>query len=170
MIHAFEVPADIKTYLRTAEVLEGGCPSGTEAQIIRFTEYVKVNWAAILASIETIAPDKRRQRVIASGAEFLGGSDYLTFLSTLLDKYQANKVKKEVALGAIVAIGKKSGFLAYNFQNQIVRNLCVRAKAVFPDEAGLQTSMTEILSGAQEHQAKLAAFNEGRELELIPSN
>jgi hypothetical protein len=170
-VHALEMPADIQTYLQQATVSEIGYPSGTDAQIIQFTDYVKANWAAILASIDTIAPDERRQRVIAAGAEFLAGSDYLTFLSGLLDKYQANKVKKAVAVEAMMADGKKAGFLAYNYQNQVVRNLCERAKTVFPGEAALQTSMTEILSGVQKRQAALAAFNEGRpEPELLPNN
>jgi hypothetical protein len=170
-VHALEIPTDIQTYLQQATVSEIGYPSGTDVQIIQFTDYVKANWAAILATIDTIAPDERRQRVIASGAEFLPGSDYLNFLSGLLDKYQANKVKKAVAVEAIMADGKKSGFLAYNYQNQAVRNLCERAMTVFPLEAGLQTAMTEVLSGVQRRQAALAAFNEGRpEPELLSNN
>jgi hypothetical protein len=169
--HAFEMPADIQTYLQQATVSEIGYPSGTDAQIILFTAFVKANWTAMLASIDTIAPDARRQRVFAAGAEFLTGIEYLNFLSGLLDKYQAGKVTKAVAIEAMMADGKKSGFLAFNYQNQTVRNLCERAKTVFLGEAELQTSMTEILNGTQKRQAALAAFNEGRpEPELLPSN
>lgn len=170
-ISALDIPMDIQTYLREATVSEVGCPSGTNAQIIRFTDYVKANWAAMLASLETIAPDDRRQAVVAAAAESLGGSDYLRFLSCWLDKYQAGKVKKAVAVQTMMAYGKKSGFLAYNYQNQAVRNLCQRARTMFPNESAFQTSMMEVLSGAQKRHAALAAFNEGRpEPEILPNN
>ena len=168
---ALEMSPSIQTYLQQATVTEVGYPSGTDDQIILFADFVKTNWAAILNEIDVIAPDERRQKVITAGAEFLSGSNYIAFLSGLLDKYQVGKVKKAVAIEAMSADGKKSGFLAYNYQNQIVRALCERAKALFPSEAGLQESMTEILSGAQKRQAALAAFNEGRpEPEILPNN
>lgn len=166
---AFDMPTNIQTYLQQASVSEIGYPSGSDQQIIEFTDYLKTNWAAVLANIETVAPDERKQKVIAAGAEFLPGTDYLSFLSGWLDKYQAGKVTKSAAIGAILADGKKSGFLAFNYQNQTVRTLCARVKSIFTNEGAVQKSMTEVLSGAQKRQAALAAFNEGRpEPEILP--
>ena len=108
--------------------------------------------------------------MVVAGAEFLSSTDYVSFLSGWLDKYQAGKVTKAAAIGAILADGKKSGFLAFNYQHQTVINLCNRVKSIFTNEAAVQGSMNEVLSGAQKRQAALAAFNEGRpEPEILPA-
>jgi hypothetical protein len=169
-LKAIEMPPNIQTYLQTATVTEVGFPSGTEQQRTAFTTWLTANWAAVLADIETVAPDERRQKVIGSGAEFLPSTDYVSFLSGWLDKYQAGKVTKPAAINAVLADGKKSGFLAFNYQHQTVINLCNRVKSIFTNESAVQQSMNEVLSGAQRRQAALAAFNEGRpEPEILPA-
>lgn len=164
------MPPNIQTYLQKATVTEVGFPSGTEQQRTEFTTWLTANWSAVLSDIETVAPDERRQKVVVAGAEFLSSTDYVSFLSGWLDKYQAGKVTKAAAIGAILADGKKSGFLAFNYQHQTVINLCNQVKSIFTNEAAVQGSMNEVLSGAQKRQAALAAFNEGRpEPEILPA-
>jgi hypothetical protein len=169
-LKAIEMPPNIQTYLQKATVTEVGFPSGTEQQRTEFTTWLTANWSAVLSDIETVAPDERRQKVVVAGAEFLSSTDYVSFLSGWLDKYQAGKVTKAAAIGAILADGKKSGFLAFNYQHQTVINLCNQVKSIFTNEAAVQGSMNEVLSGAQKRQAALAAFNEGRpEPEILPA-
>lgn len=169
-LKAIEMPPSIQTYLQTATVTEVGFPSGTEQQRADFTTWLTANWSAILSDIENIAPDERRQKVVAAGAEFLPSTAYVSFLSGWLDKYQAGKVTKAAAISAILADGKKSGFLAFNYQQQTVINLCNRVKSIFTNETALEESMDEVLSGAQKREAALAAFNEGRpEPEMLPA-
>jgi len=169
-LKAIEMPSNIQTYLQTATVTEVGFPSGTEQQRTEFTTWLTANWSAVLSDIDVVAPDERRQKVIVAGAESIPGTNYVSFLSGWLDKYQAGKVTKSAAIGAILADGKKSGFLTFNYQHQTVINLCNRVKSIFTNESAVQESMNEILSGAQKRQAALAAFNEGRpEPEILPA-
>jgi hypothetical protein len=167
--HAVDMPPSIQAYLQSATVTEVGFPSGTEQQRTEFTTWLVANWAAVLADIEIVAPDERRQMVVAAGAEFLQGKDYLSFLSGWLDKFQGGKVTKAATVSAILADGNKSGILAFNYQHQTVVDLCSRVKSIFINDAALLEAMDEILSGARKRQAALAAFNEGRpQPEILP--
>jgi hypothetical protein len=169
-LKAIEMPPNIQTYLQTATVTEFGFPSGTEEQRTEFTTWLTANWSAVLAGIDVVAPDERRQRVIASGAEFLSGTNYLTFLSGFLDKCEAGKVKKSAALTALSAGGRKIGFLAFNYQHPTVQALCNRSKLLFPGEAELQSLMNDILSGEQRKQDGAWLFMENRpEPEILPA-
>lgn len=166
---AIEMSPSIQTYLETATVTEFGYPSGTEQQRTEFTNWLTANWSAVLAEIDTVAPDERRQRVIVAGAEFLSGTNYVSFLSGLLDKYEVGKVKKAVAIDALSPGGKKYGFLAFNYQHPTVQTLCNRAKTLFPSDAELQSLMDDILSGEQGKQAGAALAMENRpEPEILP--
>jgi hypothetical protein len=169
-LKAIEMPSNIQTYLQTATVTEFGFPSGTEQQRTDFTTWLTANWSAVLADIETVAPDERRQKVIVAGAESLPGTNYVSFLSGFLDKYEAGKAKKAVAIEAMSPGGKKYGFLAFNYQHPTVQALCLRAKALFPSDAALQTLMTDTLSGEQGKQAGAALAMENRpEPEILPA-
>ena len=166
---AIDMSPSIQTYLETASVTEFGYPSGTEQQQTEFTDWLTANWSAALAEIDAVAPDERRQRVITAGAESLPGTDYVSFLSGLLDKYEAGKVKKAVAIAALSPGGKKYGFLAFNYQHPSVQSLCNRAKTLFPSDAELQSLMDDILSGEQGKQAGAALAMENRpEPEILP--
>lgn len=168
-LKAIEMPANIQTYLQTAAVTEFGFPSGTEQQRTEFTTWLTTNWPAVLDEIEAVAPDERRQKLIAAGAESLPGTNYVSFLSGFLDKYEAGKVKKAVAIEAMSPGGKKYGFLAFNYQHPSVQALCNRAKTLFPSDAEVQTLMTETLSGEQGKQAGAALAMENRsEPEILP--
>lgn len=169
-VKAIEMPPNIQTYLQTAIVTELGFPSGTEQQRTEFTSWLTANWFAVLTDIETVAPDERRQRVVVAGAESLTGTNYVSFLSGVLDKYEAGKVKKAVAIDAMSPGGKKYGFLAFNSQHPTVQALCNRAKTLFPSDAALQTLMTDTLSGVQGKQAGAALAMENRpEPEILPA-
>ena len=167
---AIDMSPSIQTYLETASVTELGYPSGTEQQRTEFTNWLTANWSAVLTDIDTVAPDERRQRVLAAGAESLSGTDYVSFLSGLLDKYESGKVKKAAALAALSPGGKKYGFLAFNYQHPTVQALCNRAKTLFPSDAELQSLMNDILSGEQGKQAGAALAMENRpEPEILPA-
>jgi hypothetical protein len=169
-VEAIEVPPNIQTYLQTATVTEFGFPSGTEQQRTEFTTWLTANWSAVLSDIETVAPDERKQKVIVAGAESLPGTNYVSFLSGFLDKYEAGKVKKVVGIEAMSPGGKKYGFLAFNYKHPTVKTLCNRAKALFPSDAALQALMTETLSGEQGKQAGAALAMENRpEPEILPA-
>ena len=169
-LKAIEMPSNIQTYLQTATVTEFGFPSGTEQQRTEFTAWLTTNWAAVLDDIETAAPDERRQRVVVASAEFLAGTNYISFLSRLLDKYESGKVNKSVALAALSAGGRKIGFLAFNYQHPTVQTLCTRAKTLFLSDTEFQSLMNDILSGEQRKQDGAWLFMESRpEPEILPA-
>lgn len=169
-VKSIEMPSNIQTYLQTATVTEFGFPSGPEQQRTEFTTWLTTNWSAVLADIETVAPDERRQRVIVAGAEFLSGANYLACLAGLLDKYELGKVKKAAAITALSAGGRKIGFLAFNYQHPTVQALCNRAKTLFSGDAELQSLMNDILSGEQRKQDGAWLFMENRpEPEILPA-
>lgn len=166
---ALEMSPAIQAYLQKASVTESGYPSGTQQERTEFTSWLTANWSAVLAEIDTVAPDERRQTVIIAGAEFLSGANYVSFLSGLLDKYEAGKVKKAALIGAMSPGGKKYGFLEFNYQHPSVRTLCERAKSLFSDNTELQVLMTDVLSGEQGKQTGAALFMENRpEPEILP--
>lgn len=168
-ISAIDMSPAIQTYLETANVTEFGYPSGTEQQRTEFANWLTSNWSAVLADIDTVAPNERLQRVIVAGAEFLSGANYISFLSGLLDNYEAQKVKKAVAIDALSPGGKKYGFLAFNYQHPTVQALCNRAKTLFANNAELQSLMNDVLSGEQGKQAGAALAMENLpEPETLP--
>jgi hypothetical protein len=161
---------EITAYLASGSVTELGTLAGTPTQVNAFIEFVRRNWSAILNDLDAVAPDEKRQLLIISAAESLSPTDYMTFLSALLDKFQSNKVKKAVAIAALSPGAKKYGFLAFNYKHTSVKNLCNRAKEVFADVADVKELMNETLSGEQGKQigAALAAENRAQP-EVLPS-
>lgn len=170
VIHAISLAPEITAYLSSGSVTEFGTLAGTSAQVAGFTDFVKGNWSEILNDLDTVAPDERRQQLLISAAESLPPSDYMDFLSLLLDKHQENKVKKAVAVAALSPGARKYGFLAFNDQHAQVRALCERAKTIFADVADLQDLMNETLSGEQRKQIGAALASESRaQPEILPT-
>jgi hypothetical protein len=168
-VNALEMSPQITAYLQEATLSETGYPSGTPEQVTDFTNFVKTNWSAILTEIDTVAPDERRQKLVMAAAEWCSGVNYVSFLSGLLDKYQANKVKKSVAIDAMSPGLKKIGFLSYDYQHPTVAALCQRAKTLFADNAELQSLMTDVLSGAQRKQdGAVIAMDSLAQPEILP--
>ena len=167
--NALNVPAGIQAYLNSATVTEFGYPSGTEQERQDFKNWLTANWIEILAEIDAVASEERKQRIITAGAEFLAGPKYIEFLARLMTQFEAGKVTKSVVIDAMSPGGQKYGFLAFNFQHPSVRTLCNRAKTLFPEDPEFQSLMTNILSGAQGKQAGAALAMENRpEPEIIP--
>lgn len=167
--NALNVPAGIQAYLNSATVTEIGYPSGTEQERQDFKKWLTANWIEILAEIDTVASEERKQRIITAGAEFLTGPKYIEFLASLMTQFEAGKVKKSVIIDAMSQGGQKYGFLAFNFQHPSVRTLCNRGKTLFPEDSEFQSLMANILSGAQGKQAGAALAMENRpEPEIIP--
>jgi len=170
-IKAVDLPSNLETYLETATVTEFGVPSGTEQQVTDFANFLQANWSDVLADIENVAPDIRRQHVVAAMGEFLPGADYVSFMSGLIDKYEANKIEKAVIIDAMSPGGKKYGFFAYNYQHSSVIALCQRVQTLFPNETELQSLIADTLSGNQGKQIGAALFMENRPTpEILPSS
>lgn len=161
---------EITAYLASGTVTEFGTLTGTPTQVSGFIDFVKNNWSAILNDLDAVAPDEKKQRLIIIAAESLSPTDYMTFMSTLLDKFQANKVKKAVAIAALSPGAKKYGFLALNYKHTSVQALCNRAKVVFASMADVQELMNETLSGEQGKQIGAALASENRaQPEVLPT-
>jgi hypothetical protein len=168
--YAITLTPEITAYLSSGSVTEFGTLTGTSSQVTVFTDFVKGNWNAILNDLDTVAPDEKRQQLIINAAESLPPSDYMDFMSLLLDKYQENKVKKTAAIAALSPGASKYGFFAFNYQHTQVRALCERAKTIFADVAYLQDLMNETLSGEQRKQIGAALASENRaQPEILPT-
>lgn len=167
---AITMDLEISTYIQEASVTEFGTLTGTSEQVTAFLGFMETNWNIVLNEIDVVAPDERRQLLLITAAESLDPSDYLAFLSTLLDKYQAGKVQKNVALAAMSPGAKKYCFFAFNYQHPSVQALCERVKTIFPDNSEMQELMTDTLSGDQRKQAGAALASENRpEPETLPA-
>lgn len=162
LCHAITMPPEAVDYLRDASVTEFGTLTGSSKQVDDFVNFVKENWEDILAEVDTVASDGRKQLILVAAAEFLTPADYISFLSGLLDQYQAGKVMKSTVEYAMEGGVKKYGFLAFNYQHPAVRALCERGQMLFAAEAEALQLMTDILSGEQRKQMGAALASENR--------
>ena len=159
---SIELPPNIQQYLQNGDVTEGeGRLTGTQADQAAFVDYVKLHWSEMLDNIESIAPGARPQYVIIAAAEQLPGRQYLSFMNKLCERKAAGKVTAKAFEHAILGLTpKKRGFLAWNHQDQQVRQLVQRIQGMLPQTSGLQPWLTDILSGAAVGAAEAATLGQ----------
>jgi len=112
-----------------------------------FVRYVCAHWRDIVANCGSIAPDKRRQNLIAAAAEALPPTDYVDFLNSVCDSITSGKTPSFDIYAITDGVREKEGFLAYNYDDprvaEVIRKLeaiCIAKRPNDPNEKNLWTA------------------------------
>jgi hypothetical protein len=121
-VHA--LPPELTSFLssETNSVTEDGFLPSRMPASMDFARAVVANWQEVLNSIETLAPDLRRQALIVVAAEFLPPKDYVQFVNRVSDLKPAGQVTVEALHFVLWARMAKDGFLAFNHDQSNVAN------------------------------------------------
>ena len=153
-LSANAIPTSIVEFIEVGSVNERGVPNGTEVQVNELSDYMTNHLEEVINNFGELAPDRRRQTLLFAVSELMPPESYLQFLDKLVDALQAEQagMTAKIVEQALSAGTKKMGFLAFNFENQTVIDLCQKAKEVLPSTSRRQEFLTDILSGEQRKQ------------------
>ena len=128
-----EVPESVSAYLAqpTKTAGEDGWLPDDKAVALPFVRGVVDNWEEILVQIKNVAPDSRRQVLVAIAAEFLAPRDYIEFIDAVSTKAgDANGgVTNEMIAAILDAAMIKNGFLGYRYQDPDVASAIAKLKS-----------------------------------------
>ena len=157
LAETFQLPSRVAAFLANDQngvtddgIIVGGGNGGGE-----FVQYFCAHWRDIVANCASIAPDKRRQNLIAAAAEALPPDDYVNFLNGLSDSIASGKTPSFDIYAITDGVREKQGFLAYNYDNprvaiviQKLEALCIARR---PNDPDVKKAWGEMKSG----QAKI---------------
>lgn len=111
------IPPELESFLdgeNNSVTEDGFLPSRMPASM-DFARSVVMNWQEVLNSMESLAPDLRRQALVVVSAEFLPPKDYVQFVSRISDLKASNQISVEALHFVLWARMAKDGFLAFNY-------------------------------------------------------
>ncbi len=114
---AHAIPHELKSFLDdeiNAVTEDGFLPSRMPASS-DFARSVVMNWPEVLNSVESLAPDLRRQALVVVAAEFLPPKDYVQFVNRISDLKTSSRISIEALHFVLWARMTKDGFLAFNY-------------------------------------------------------
>ncbi|MDX2081719.1 MAG: hypothetical protein SFU53_13125 [Terrimicrobiaceae bacterium] len=159
---SIDPPPNIKDFLDQAAITEDGMLTGASEDQDAFTQYVRANWRALLNNIEAVAPTQNKQRLIVAASETLPGREYVQFLKELFELTINGKIDSGVFHDAIPSItSNKIGFLAYNYQDQQIRDWIEAVRATLQPQNNTRKFLDEVLSGDGLADAESATLGQG---------
>lgn len=172
-------PDNVKSALKEARLAESGGlwftkdPKSENARKHRdvLTNWFKASWQQVLANYVAEAPTLREQAILVEVAETLPPSDYLAYLSALLDQFKAGAVPQNIVESALSGRSTKLGFIAYNFSDQSIQSLILKAQSTLPKDSALQGFLSEAKAGNLRHEAILQRETAGMSMpETFPKD
>lgn len=159
---SIQPPSNIEAYLNHESISESRALTGSIEDKTAFEEYVRINWEELLDNIETVSPTSNKQLLIVAGGETLSGREYLQFLNKLFQQTSEGKIESSVFHFAIFSVtSKKVGFLAYNYQDQQVRDWVEAVRVTLDPSSDIRKYLDEILSGDGLEDAEFATLGQG---------
>ena len=154
-------PDNVKSALKEARVGESGGlwftkdPKSDDARKHRevLTNWFKASWRQVLTNYSAEVPTQREQAILVEVAETLPPTEYLAYLSALLDQFKSGAVPQNIVESALGGQSNKLGFIAFNFSEQAVQSLIIKAQSMLPKDSALQAFLSEAKAGKLLHEA-----------------